>query len=230
MKRLVNIRNRILIFLSVVFVSTGNELRRLLGTNGEANFLFMFGVIIASLILISVISPLLTKVIFGWRWIRKRILGNEDIEGYWLVRSGDKTKDNLFSVDSIIAVIFNSALLQYEASNFRIIDGGEELYTKSKAIYYDENSGLFINRFTVGTESSIQNGIAFGEALRKPGSDSFNRWEGFSINLGNNLIFRQKASKISNLEIKNYRSRYKNEWLNHYLMDHGNFNKRQNED
>lgn len=144
---------------------------------------------------------------------------NNSIEGYWYVVNLNKNENNILSSDAITQIFYKSETQQLKTNTFRIDKSGEEIYSYSLSVQFNESDGMYINKFSIGDKWRVSKMELHMESSLKNQEVKL-LILGIGINLDDNIIYRQHAYKIIELEIKSCKKKYKEEWRKNFLLEH----------
>ena len=209
MSKLNRFKSSFVTLTGIMCVAVGYELKNLL-RNQE--FYYSLAIIILSLIISKFASSFISNVLFKIRWLRSVVLGNSSIEGYWFVYPNVPNPRNILNSDSLSEISYNHDAQSLQTITYRTDDKGNEIFSYSDFVMFDEVTGGYINRFTFLEDNQRKDGIAFGNFLGIPNKGRLNKWQGICMNIHDNIIYGQQGTRISEKEVEEYEEQYPSNW------------------
>lgn len=95
----------------------------------------------------------------------------------------------------------------------------KEVYTFSRYVILIGPNNLYINFTTSSKKGPFRYLIGTGHFFRSPGSNEINTYEGVVTELDGTASFKQRAKKIPNSKVSEFKKNYGNDWVMKLLKD-----------
>jgi hypothetical protein len=220
MERLQKVRLISAILIASFLMTFSYELKKIF--NIQTKFFFLIAIVVSfilSNILINFIPDLFLKI----KFFRRIIFGRNFIEGYWLITTMlDEGKENLLIGEIALGQIsFINSDIGFETVTCRFSDDiskSKFIYSYSSSVILDLSNLSYINFNRIGYTDKIIDAVGYGKFLSSPGEKQIDLYDGMVVTFDGKHPARQRANKIDDREIIKYKNKYKEKWMEDFLL------------
>jgi hypothetical protein len=217
MDKLDKIRQNTILIISSICLVGSYEIKNI----GQSTLGVRIAVFVVSLLLGTVIGGLIIDLISSQGIVRRLLLKQQYIEGYWILDEFTSAGD--YIGPCLVLIEFDGKSSKFQVSAYGLKQN-KVYFSVSRDVYLRDSDLTYINFFSSGYGGGNVIGIAVGNFYRY-GIDSIPQsYEGKTFFLNsessqgfvlNRAIGRRITAKI----VAKYKTEHCEEWIQHYLLD-----------
>ena len=174
--------------------------------SGASRHIIIVLVSVALLIIAVNLSNFITVKVFKFRGLRQRLMKENFVEGFWLLKTAPLSDDNeesLISPVGILHLTYDPETEQYSVNTTRLKDNGEPYRVCSKLVKVRpiDNEVQYLNHFILNEPYSQRQGVSQGAFKKISGSEKLELYT--YIYTENEPMRRQTGFKILPEQVEN---------------------------